>query len=110
MALRSERVAVASGIEFDVFSGGDGPWVLYLHPETGMGAADRFATALARRFSVLAPVAPGAGDGQHDKISDIHDLALAYDDLLSVLRIRAIDVVGHSLGAMIAAEVAAHAP
>jgi pimeloyl-ACP methyl ester carboxylesterase len=107
MVLRSERVAVASGIEFEVLSGGDGPWVLYLHPETGVAPTDRFANALARRFSVLAPRSPGFDD---TSIADVHDLAFAYDDLLSVMRIRAIDVIGHSSGAVAAAELAAHSP
>ncbi len=111
MTLRSKAVRVASGIEFEVFRGGDGPKVLYLHPASGVSADDRFANALARRFEVIAPVAPGFNDlSQLDDIADIHDFAMAYDDLLSVLRVRKIDVVGHSFGGMTAAELAAHAP
>ena len=111
MTLRSTRVTVASGIEFRLFRGGDGAKVLYLHPGSELDADDAFANALARRFHVIAPVAPAPSDPRDPAIVlDIHDRALAYDDLLSVLRVRKIDVVGHSLGGMTAAEVAAHSP
>ena len=37
----------------------------------------------------------------------IHDLALHYDDVLDALELESATLVGHSFGAMIAAEVAA---
>jgi len=45
-----------------------------------------------------------------DSIRDIHDLALHYDDMLQALGLQSAIVAGHSLGAMIAAELAAHVP
>jgi pimeloyl-ACP methyl ester carboxylesterase len=60
---------------------------------------------------VIAPLAPGFDDlAELDDIRDVHDLALHYDDVLTALGLDAVRVAGHSFGAMIAAELAAHFP
>jgi pimeloyl-ACP methyl ester carboxylesterase len=109
--LDDELVRTGSGLELEVFRGGSGPLVVYLHPASGLRADDRFACALAQHFEVVAPLSPGVRDlAQLDDIRDIHDLAMVYDDLFSALRLRDAVVVGHSFGGMVAAEVAAHSP
>jgi pimeloyl-ACP methyl ester carboxylesterase len=109
--LREEKVAVASGRVVRCFTGGRGRPLVYLHPASGVTADDRFALALAERFRVVAPVAPGFDDlAELDDVRDVHDVALAYDDLLAALDLGPVAVVGHSLGGMFAAELAAHAP
>ena len=45
-----------------------------------------------------------------DEIGNIHELALDYDDLLDHLKLDSAILVGHSFGAMVAAEIAAHFP
>jgi len=40
----------------------------------------------------------------------VHELALHYDDVLQALGLDAVTLIGHSFGAMVAAEVAAHFP
>jgi pimeloyl-ACP methyl ester carboxylesterase len=60
---------------------------------------------------VYAPLAPGFADlDELADIRDIHDLALHYDDLLEALDLASPIVAGHSFGAMIGAELAAHVP
>ena len=44
------------------------------------------------------------------RIDNIHELALDYDDLLDGLGLVGFSLIGHSFGAMIAAEIAAHFP
>jgi pimeloyl-ACP methyl ester carboxylesterase len=60
---------------------------------------------------VLAPLAPGFRDlAELAELDDVHDLAMYYDDMLDALALDQVAVVGHSFGAMLAAELAAHYP
>lgn len=94
-----------------VFHAGDGPPLVWLHSLYGAAADERIIDALAENYSVYAPLTPGFADlAELDAIHDIHDLALHYDDILEALDIPSAVVAGHSLGAMIAAELAAHVP
>jgi pimeloyl-ACP methyl ester carboxylesterase len=118
--LREELVHVPSGLDVRVFRGGpDGsatpgsgvPPLVWLHPATGVGADDPVVAALAERFDVYAPLAPGFADiAELDDIRDVHELAMLYDDLLEVLGLDAVACAGHSFGGMVAAELAAHHP
>jgi pimeloyl-ACP methyl ester carboxylesterase len=84
---------------------------VWLHSLYGVEADTPVIAALARTHSVFAPLTPGFADLQElEPIHDIHDLALHYDDLLEALGLSSPIVAGHSLGAMIAAELAAHVP
>jgi pimeloyl-ACP methyl ester carboxylesterase len=90
---------------------GTGPAVLYLHGLYGVALDTPLIEALALRHTVYAPLAPGFADlAQLDDLHDIHDLALHYDDVLEALQLDHAIIVGHSFGAMIAAELAAHSP
>ena len=102
---------VVPGIDVAVLRGGEGTTVVYLHGLQGVTPDDPLLLALAERFHVVAPVCPGFTDlDDIDDVRDVHDLALLYDDLLGVLGLDAVPVVGHSLGGMVAAELAAHVP
>jgi pimeloyl-ACP methyl ester carboxylesterase len=108
-----ERVTItlASGREQIVYRGGDGPPLLWLHALSGVELDHPLLAALLERYSVVAPLAPGFNDlAELEDIRDIHDLAIHYEDILDGLDIEDAVVVGHSFGAMIAAELAAHAP
>jgi pimeloyl-ACP methyl ester carboxylesterase len=109
--MRQETVQLASGRRQIIHRGGDGPPLLWLHGIAGVEERDPLLQALQEEHAVVAPLAPGFNDlAELDDIADIHDLALHYDDVLAALGLHDITVVGHSFGAMIAAELAAHSP
>ena len=109
--LTCETVRLGTGRSWQVFGGGTGPALLWLHGVRGVDPADAMLAALAAHHRIVAPLAPGFADlAEIDTIGDIHDLALDYDDLLRHLRLQNLPIVGHSFGAMIAAEIAAHFP
>lgn len=109
--LVSERIKLKNGRSWQVHSGGAGPQLLWLHGLGGVMPGDPLLAALERKHTVIAPVAPGFNDlAEIDEIGNVHELALDYDDLLEHLGITDAAIAGHSFGAMIAAEIAAHFP
>jgi pimeloyl-ACP methyl ester carboxylesterase len=109
--LTQESLMLAGGRAQVLFRAGDGPPLLWLHGLTGVDETDPVLAALTERYSVIAPLAPGFEDlDELGDVRNIHDLALHYDDVLEALGIERVPVVGHSFGAMIAAELAAHYP
>ncbi|MSQ18592.1 MAG: alpha/beta hydrolase [Betaproteobacteria bacterium] len=109
--LKIETIQLASGRSQQIVRVGAGPDLVWLHGLHGVPAHDPFVAELAKRFSVIAPIAPGFNDlAELDDIRDVHDLALHYDDILTALKLDRVCVIGHSFGAMIAAELAAHVP
>ena len=109
--LTSETVRLKSGRTWQVYIDGKGPDLLWLHGPRGVAPGDPLLEALAQRHRIIAPVAPGFNDlAELDAIDNVHELALDYDDLLLGMRLRPLPIVGHSFGAMIAAELAAHVP
>jgi pimeloyl-ACP methyl ester carboxylesterase len=109
--LADEIVRLPRGRSQTVFRGGDGPPLVFLHGGGGLDPADPLLAGLAGSHSLYAPVAPGFADlAELDDIRDVHELALHYDDLLEALDLGGVPVIGHSFGAMTAAELAAHVP
>src|SRR3954469_13802975 len=89
----------------------DAPEVVFLHAAGGVSDADPTLAMLGQQYSVTAPLAPGFNDlGELKDIADVHDLAIFYDDLFESLGLDNVPVIGHSFGAMVAAELAAHYP
>jgi len=109
--MQSETIALSGDRKQVVYRAGQGPPLVWLHSLYGVEADTAIIEALAGRFAVYAPLAPGFADLQElDSIRDIHDLALHYDDTLEALELASPIVAGHSFGAMIGAELAAHVP
>lgn len=109
--LKRETVKLPGGANAQVFRGGSGETIVWLHGPHGLRMHDPVLTELTRRYSVIAPLAPGFADlAEIDDIDDVHDLVLYYDALFDALGLDRIVLVGHSFGAMIAAEYAAHYP
>ncbi|MEI9997459.1 MAG: alpha/beta hydrolase [Rhizomicrobium sp.] len=98
---------------FDVrcWTGGSGSPLLYLHGfECHPGAAP-FLAKLAERHAVAAPEQPGYGSSTGlEHVRDIHDLTLYYRAFVEGLGHGPVDIIGHSLGGMLAAELAILAP
>jgi pimeloyl-ACP methyl ester carboxylesterase len=92
-------------------SAGHGDASLFLHGVSSLHGWPPFLEALTHSFRVIAPEHPGFGrSGGLECLDDVVDLALYYTELLDALRLDEPYVVGHSLGGMIGAEVAAIAP
>jgi len=91
--------------------GGAGPDLVFLHGAGGVTADDVFLTELSKTHHVYAPLIPGYGDSEEcPEIRDMLDFTLHTWDVLEALGVRDPILVGHSMGGMIAAEMAAVAP
>ncbi|HAD26552.1 MAG TPA: alpha/beta hydrolase [Alphaproteobacteria bacterium] len=91
--------------------GGEGPPLLLLHGAGGAGIWMPFHAALARHFTVYAPVHPGfAGTDLPDWVQGVDDLAFHYFDLLDALKLSQVTLAGISLGGWIATEMAVTRP
>lgn len=100
-----------SGAEIEIFQGGAGKPLLYLHGGLGFTPGDAFVSLLAQHRRLLAPSHPGFGHSElPDWLDTPDDIAYLYLELLDQLEIEQIDVVGHSLGGWIAAEMATKVP
>ena len=94
-----------------VESAGNGPPLLYLHGAVGQKGWAPFLDRLAQQFTVYAPYTPGYGEASGlDHIADLTDLTVYHLALLDALGVDRAHVVGHFLGGMIAAEMAAFSP
>jgi pimeloyl-ACP methyl ester carboxylesterase len=109
--MRRQIVSAAEGRNWEIFVGGDGAPLLWLHGLRGVDPDDPVLKALQKDYRVFAPVAPGFNDlGELSKIDNIHELVLDYDALVRSCGLRDFVVIGHSFGAMIAADLVAHFP
>lgn len=93
-------------VEMEVTGSGDP--LLFIHGAGGLTGADPFLEDLGRGFKVFAPHLPGYGESTGGElIDDVIDAALFYHELMDELGIPSANIVGHSMGGMLAAEVAA---
>ena len=91
--------------------GGEGEPLVYLHAAGGVTAADPLLNKLAETHHVYAPLIPGYGDSEEaPSVRDMLDFTLHTWDVVAALGLRDPVLVGHSMGGMIAAEMAALAP
>ena len=96
-----------AGKKTQLTRGGEGPPLLYLHSAGGETEWMPFHEGLAQNFNVYLPAHPGFASSQGlDDIRDIYDLAWHYVDLLDQLGLEKVPLVGFSLGAWIAMELA----
>lgn len=101
------RVVTANGLDIEVRQFGSGPDLVYLHGLVGLLDAEPMLGALAKRFSIHAPIWPGYGSIENeDRVEDMLDFALLGWDIVDALGLNRPHLVGHSFGAMIAAEMA----
>jgi len=91
--------------------GGSGEPLVYLHGAGGMTAGDPLLAALAEHHHVYAPYLPGYGETEAcGELRDMLDFTLHGWDVVDALGLKDPVLVGHSMGGMIAAEMAALAP
>jgi len=110
MALQSKTIATRHA-EVRYLEGGEGQPLLYLHGAGGMTAEDPILAALAARWHVIAPFLPGYGETEEcGSLRDMLDFTLHTADVAAALGLEDPLIVGHSMGGMIAAEMAAIAP
>jgi pimeloyl-ACP methyl ester carboxylesterase len=111
--MNSLRLRTRRGLEIHVREAGSNtaPPVVFLHGVLGLLEDDRLLDALARHFHVLAPELPGYGlSSGEERLEDMLDFTLHGLDVLEELDLHAPVLVGHSLGGMLAAEMACLAP
>ena len=93
------------------FEGGKGEPLVFLHGAGGVMANDPLLAKLAEKFHVYAPLLPGYGDSQEcGALRDMLDFTLHAWDVIDALKLKNPILVGHSMGGMMAAEMAAVAP
>ncbi len=93
------------------YEGGSGEPLVFLHGAGGITGEDPLLNRLAERYHVYAPLLPGYGDSEEaPDLRDMLDFTLHSWDVVDALGIRTPILVGHSMGGMIAAEMAAVAP
>lgn len=95
------------------YRAGKGAPLLYLHHMLGIVGWEPALAKLAEQFDVIAPYLPGWGPAK-DQLPDFDegplDLTLHIGDILDALKLPRVHVVGISIGAWMAAELAAIAP
>src|SRR5215472_1425775 len=110
MTLTAQSAAptlVVNGTRIDIIERGAGRPLLFLHPENGIEPARPAIEELAKGARVIAPTHPGYGRFELPKgMRTVDDLSYFYLDLLDQLDLADLTVVGVSLGAWIAAEIA----
>ncbi|HTU89155.1 MAG TPA: alpha/beta hydrolase [Gemmataceae bacterium] len=95
------------GRKTQLLIGGEGPPLLYLHSAAGETDWTRWHDALAQEFTVYAPAHPGFALSEGlEEMDDIHDMAWQCVDLLAAVGLDKVPVVGFSLGAWLAVEMA----
>ncbi len=99
------------GVKCRVLEGGGGAPLVYFHGAGGLLKDNPFLDALAQRHSIFAPEWPGYGESSGDELlEDMLDFALHGWDVIDALGLTKPNILGHSMGGMIAAEMACLAP
>ncbi len=104
-------ITTKRGIDVEVRQAGSGPDLVWYHGLVGLAADEPALDQLAQDFTVHAPTWPGYGGLENEgSVEDMLDFALLGWDIVDELGLERPSLVGHSMGAMIAAEMACIAP
>jgi pimeloyl-ACP methyl ester carboxylesterase len=103
-----ERTVRVNGLPCRVWEAGTGERLGYLGGLGGVLRWSPFLELLSRRRRVIVPSLPGfPGALGHDRLDDIADWVAAALDLLEESGLEGADLIGASVGGMLAAEIAA---
>jgi pimeloyl-ACP methyl ester carboxylesterase len=104
-------VDTRKGTRCRVLEGGSGAPLVYFHGAGGLLKENPQLDLLAQRYTVYAPEWPGYGESTGDELlEDMLDFTLHGFDLVDALGLTRPNLVGHSMGGMMAAEMACIAP
>lgn len=111
MPVATEFVLETHGRKVPYREWGSGAPLLYLHSFEGPPVGTRFFEGLSAGHRVVAPVHPGfEGTRDDPDLHDILNVVVFYQEVLDALGAKQADIIGHGLGGMFAAELAAVAP
>jgi pimeloyl-ACP methyl ester carboxylesterase len=106
--MNTRFVTTKRGCKVRVLEAGSGTPLVFLHGAGGLFPENPFLDALAKTYHVFAPELPGYGESSGDDLlEDMLDFTLHGWDVVSELGLERPHLVGHSMGGMIAAEMAA---
>ena len=106
-----QRVDTARGASCRVLRGGKGEPLVFLHGFAGLREDEPMLEELSRHYAVSAPELPGYGESTgEDLLEDMLDFTLHGWDVVDALGIDHPHLVAHSLGGMIAGEMASIDP
>jgi pimeloyl-ACP methyl ester carboxylesterase len=111
VAMKARMIETKRGARCRVLEAGSGMPVVFLHGAGGLLGDNPFLDQLAARYHVFAPELPGYGESTgEDLLEDMLDFTLHGWDVVGALGLAKPHLVGHSMGGMMAAEMAAIAP
>lgn len=109
--MKERIIETKRGPRVRVLEGGEGRPVVFLHGAGGLFAENPFLELLAKSYRVYAPELPGYNESTgEEELHDMLDFALHGWDLIEALGLEKPHLIGHSMGGMIAAEMACIAP
>src|SRR5512134_2446435 len=109
--MKAQTVETKKGARCRVLEAGSGGPLVFFHGAGGLLADNPFLDRLAARYRVYAPELPGYGESTGEELlEDMLDFTLHGFDVIDALGIEKPHLVGHSMGGMIAAEMACVAP
>ncbi len=109
--MQSSYIETKKGIKVHVREAGSGAPLLFLHGAGGLFPENPFLDKLAERYRVIAPEWPGYGEStDEERIEDMLDFTLHAWDVADALELERPALMGHSMGGMIAAEMACIEP
>ncbi|MCW5770118.1 MAG: alpha/beta hydrolase [Rhodospirillaceae bacterium] len=108
--MASDKVRI-NDVEIELFEGGEGPPLLFLHSAQGFAPEHPYVAPLAAKRRLIAPSHPGFGRSSlPDWMDSISDIAHLYLELMDRKGLAKVDLLGCSVGGWIAAELAATVP
>ena len=100
-----------AGIDLELTETGTGAPLLMLHGAGGFDLRQPVNALLARQRRLICPSHPGFGKSAlPDWLDSVDDIAHIYLELMDQLNLRAVDLIGCSVGGWIAAEMATKSP